>query len=110
MKWFWVFLGLYLYIYISKRNGIIFPPIVQYYLSDLLAVPVVASLSVWFMRWSLQRKKFVLQGWQVIFIVIIFSIVFEMLLPLFMKRYTADILDVLMYITGGLFFWTVMNK
>lgn len=110
MKWLWLFLTIYLIIYLVKKSGFIFPSLVQYYLSDLLAVPVVAGLSIQFMRWIMQDKSLVLQAWQVIFITILFSILFEALLPLFMERYTGDIADVLMYCTGSLFFWKVMNK
>jgi len=38
------------------------------------------------------------------------SLVFEGLLPLISKTYTADWMDVLLYIFGGLFFYKVMNK
>lgn len=110
MKWLWVFLTIYLIIYLVKKSGFIFPLLVQYYLSDLLAVPVVAGLSIQFMRWAMQDKSLILRAWQVIFITALFSILFEVLLPLFMERYTGDIADVLMYCAGSLFFWKVMNK
>ncbi|MDR6782351.1 glycopeptide antibiotics resistance protein [Pedobacter africanus] len=110
MKWLWVFLTIYLSIYLVKTTGYIFPPPIQYYLADLLAVPVVAGLSMCFMRYLTQNKNCILKSWQVIFILILFSISFECLLPLFMKRYTGDVVDVLLYCMGSLFFWKVMNK
>ncbi|SMC97218.1 hypothetical protein [Pedobacter africanus] len=110
MKWLWVFLTIYLIIYLVKMTGFIFPPLVQYYVSDLLAVPVVAGLSIQFMRWLLQDSSLVLRAWQVIFITTLFSFLFEILLPLLMERYTGDVVDVLMYCTGSSFFWKAMNK
>jgi len=42
--------------------------------------------------------------------VIYVAIVFEGFLPYLSKTYTADWIDVLLYILGGLFFYKVMNK
>lgn len=105
-----MFLAIYLTLYLAKGAGFIFPTMIQCYLADLLAIPVVATLSMYFMRWLLQNKGFQLSSWQVIFIILLFSVAFEILFPLFIKRYTGDVIDVLMYIGGGLFFWKVMNR
>ncbi|WP_152969681.1 hypothetical protein [Pedobacter sp. Hv1] len=96
--------------YVANRLGYIFPNLIQFYLSDLLAVPVIATLSLWLMRWLLSQQNFVLVYWQLIFIIMMCSIIFEVLLPYFMERYVSDSVDVLMYLLGGGFFWKVMNK
>lgn len=110
MKWFWIFLVSYLAIYLAKMSGFIFPALIHYYFTDLLAIPITATLSMWFMRLLLQNRNLLLSRWQVTFIVIWFSVVFEIVLPLFMKRYTGDALDVLMYIAGGLFYWKMIRQ
>ena len=75
------------------------------------AIPVIANLALWFNRvFLIKNNYYILSLGQVIFIVIYVSIVFEGLLPLISKTYTADWLDILLYIFGGSFFYMVMNK
>lgn len=109
-RWFWLFALTCLSVYTGNKMGYIFPAPVQFYLNDLLAVPVAATLGMWFMRWVLKEDSLVLVKWQVIFIVTFFSLLFEGLLPLLMKRYTGDPVDIGAYIAGGFFFWKVMNR
>ena len=81
------------------------------YLDDAVAIPVIASLGLWFQRVFIYKNNYyVLAPGHVAFIVIYVSLIFEGLLPLLSKNYTADWIDVLLYITGGLFFFRVMNK
>ena len=109
-KLFWPFSLVALFVYSMNKVGYVFPDLIQFYLNDLLVVPIVATLGMWLMRWVLQQRDLVLVQWQVIFIVVAFSVVFEMVLPFLMKRYTGDPIDVLMYFIGGLFYWKIMNK
>lgn len=109
-KWFLSFFIIWLFIYSMNKSGYTFPNLIQFYLTDLLAIPVVGTLGLWFMRWVLNQKSFVLSYPQVLWIVLLFSCSFEMILPLFMDRYTGDPIDIGLYIIGGLFFLGVMNK
>jgi len=108
--WFWPFLATCLFSYSSNKLGYRFPDLIQFYLSDLLAIPVVATLGLCLMKFLRQQKHYVLLKWQIVYVVITFCFAFELLLPLLMRRYTGDILDILMYFLGGLFFWKMMNK
>ncbi len=107
---FWSFSLISLFVYIMNKAGYIFPNLIQWYLNDLLVVPIVATLSKWFMRLVLQQSDFILMLWQVVFIVVAFSVIFEMVIPFWMERYTSDPVDVITYTIGGLFYWKVMNK
>lgn len=109
-KLFWSFSLVGLFVYSMNKAGYVFPDPIQFYLNDLLVIPIVATLGMWLMRAVLQQRDLILVRWQVIFTVAAFSIVFEMILPFLMKRYTADPIDVLIYLIGGLFYWKMMNK
>jgi hypothetical protein len=108
-KWFSLFSFIALFIYLMNKAGYVFNDFVQFYVNDLLVVPLTATLAMWFMRMLLQQKKLALRSWQILFIVMMYSLLFEALLPHFIKRYAGDPVDVLMYIAGGLFFYKVMN-
>ena len=96
--------------YLEKSLGI-FVPIYHAYGDDLMAMPVVFGLCLQVMRWihplgsqlTFSRK-------QVIIGLAYFSIVFEIVLPLISKAYTADPLDVICYGLGTLVFLKFMNK
>ncbi|GEO04898.1 hypothetical protein AAE02nite_25620 [Adhaeribacter aerolatus] len=80
------------------------------YLNDVLCLPVVLTLALW-----LQQKLFPrtarsrLNGVQVVFTVIYFSVFFEGILPTFSKRYTRDYWDILAYVTGGFIYYWFLN-
>ena len=109
--WFLVFCVLWVVFYVAKisHHPILF---LHGHFTDLLAVPVIANLGLWFQRIIAgKRSIYVLKPGHVIFIVVYISLVFEWLLPKYdPQKYTGDWLDVLLYILGGLFFFFVMNK
>ncbi|HEY4323742.1 MAG TPA: hypothetical protein VGN20_07140 [Mucilaginibacter sp.] len=95
---------------IARKTGHPLPAI-NGYIGDALAIPVIANLGLWFQRiFIIKSDYYVLGVKHVVFIVIYVSLVFEGLLPFLSKTYTADWIDVVLYITGGLFFYLVMNK
>lgn len=86
-------------------------PYVNGFINDAFAIPVIANLGLWFQRmFVIKNNYYVLAPWHVIFIVIYVSLVFEGLLPLLSKAYTADWTDVTLYVFGGIFFYVIMNK
>ena len=85
--------------------------LVNGYIDDLIAIPVIANLGLWFQRvFLIKNDHYVLSPWHVVFMVIYVSLLFEGILPHVSKTYTADWIDVLLYVIGGLFFYLVMNK
>jgi hypothetical protein len=86
-------------------------PYVNGYIDDVFAIPVIANLGLWFQRVFIYKNNYyVLSPLHVVFIVVYVSIVFEGLLPWLSKTYTADWIDVMLYVLGGTFFYFVMNK
>jgi hypothetical protein len=87
------------------------PPVINGYINDAAAIPVIANLGLWFQRvFIIKNNYYVLAPRHVIFIVVYVSLIFEGILPIFSKTYTADWIDVLLYAIGGLFFYKMMNK
>ena len=109
--WFLVFCILWTVFYFAKISHC---PILllQGHFTDLLAVPVIANLGLWFQRFFAgKRSMYVLKAGHVIFIVIYISFVFEWLLPKYNPvKFTGDWMDVVLYILGGVFFFRWMNK
>lgn len=86
-------------------------PLVNGYINDAWAIPVIANLGLWFQRSIvICSNYYVLSYRQVIFIVAYVSLLFELLLPYYSKTYTSDWIDVLLYMLGGIFFYKIINK
>ncbi len=109
-RWFIAFILIWLCLFICRKSH--YPvPYLNDYLGDALAIPVIANLGLWFKRiLIIKNDYYVLSAKQVAFIVIYVSLVFEGLLPLTSKIYTADYKDLLLYVLGGIFFYKIMNK
>lgn len=86
-------------------------PWLNSYFTDFFAVPVITNTGLWLQRvFIIKNNYYVLSPLQVVFMVVYISLLFEGVLPLISKTYTADWMDVLLYCIGGLFFYFVMNK
>lgn len=86
-------------------------PLINGYIDDAIAIPIIANLGLWFQRvFIFKTNYYVLSPWHIIFIVAYVTLIFEILLPLYSKTYTADWIDVLLYMISGLFFFKVLNK
>lgn len=108
--WFIAFCLIWFALFLARKKGFPVPGLAGEYLTDLLAVPVVAQLGLWFQRLMYKDEHYRLSAGHIIFIVIYISLVFELILPHFSHRYTADFADVFCYVIGGVFFWKVMNR
>ena len=109
-KWFLSFSLVWFIIFVCTKIGYYFYWPIQYYLIDLLAVPIIAQLCLWWMRLILQNAKYQLPKWNILLLIIALSLVFEVYLPTKNARYTGDCFDVIMYCFGGLFFVKIMNN
>jgi len=109
-KWFIAGCAIWLLVFISRKVG--HPlPYLNGYIDDAFAIPVIADLGLWFQRgFIIKSNYYTLSVWHVVFITVYVTLVFEVLLPLISKTYTADWLDALLYVIGGIFFYRVMNK
>ena len=101
---------IWLTIYTSNLFGHQFYWLIQFYLLDLIAVPILAQIGLWWMRLIKGKRNELLSIWHIAFIVLSLSFVFEFYMPKHQTRYTADVWDILMYFLGGFFFYFVMNK
>lgn len=94
---------------ILELTGIYIEPLFGY-LDDLLCMPLVLTLILAAERAYFDARRFVLPWHYTLAAVVLFSLTFEGLLPLFSQRHTADLLDVLAYSGGALLFHFTVNK
>jgi len=108
----WFILGCLIWLLVFAARIFRHPlPYVNGYITDAFAVPVIANIALWLQRmFIIKSNYYVLSPMQVAFLVLYISLLFEGLLPMISKIYTADWIDVLLYVFGGIFFYVLMNK
>lgn len=78
-------------------------PLLNGYLTDILAVPVIAQLCLWATRrFVLRNPEYTYPFWYYLFMAGYLSIVFEWILPHWSSRYTSDAWDAVAYFAGAL--------
>lgn len=82
----------------------------SFYLTDLLCLPILLSLTLILVRrWFRGRVEYLTLA-QVVFVWLYLSVVFEWVLPSLSTRYVSDPLDVMYYAIGGLVFLFFQTK
>ncbi|MBT3251658.1 MAG: hypothetical protein HOB17_10740 [Candidatus Marinimicrobia bacterium] len=85
-------------------------PVMRYYLDDLVLLPIFLPILGWIFKMAGLTDVVEISMFQVILSVIYFSIIFEVMLPVFFQIGVADPMDVLMYILGGMITLLVFRK
>lgn len=92
---------------LEKGFGI-FIPIVHSYLDDLLCFPIVLTFGLAMYRYF--KPNYELSVWHIWPTVITYSVYFEWYLPQTSSVYTADFLDVVMYVLGAVIYQRFINQ
>ena len=97
-------------IYTMQRLNLSLPTIVTNYANDLLYLPLVLGAIEFIIRQLKKDSSFGLPLGFVIFLAISYSIYFEYYLPKVNSRYTADWIDLFLYLVGGIGYFFIGNK
>ena len=96
--------------YVENSLGL-FLPYVHSYLDDVMAMPVVLGFALQVYRWIHPLKdRFAFTKIQILVAVSYFSLIFELLLPIWSETYVRDPWDVLFYGLGAIWFYFLINK
>ncbi|MDX5481196.1 MAG: magnesium citrate secondary transporter [Hymenobacteraceae bacterium] len=90
--------------------ALVFIPVLFSYLDDLLAMPIVLTVVLAAERAYFRDNSFVLPWTWVAGTVAAFAIVFEIALPPFSPKHTADWLDAVAYTLGAVLFFFTINQ
>ncbi len=87
-----------------------FLPALHSYLDDLLCLPIVLTVILAVQRrFVLRTAAYTLPFSHTLLAVVLYGVLFEIILPHFFRRGTADALDWLLYAAGGLIFHLRIN-
>ncbi len=110
---FWISVVLFIVNQALERIYGIFLPFIHAYLDDLLCMPIVLGIATQIIQWIHPAGKYYyLSNGHILIAVVMFSIVFELILPnTDPAHFTSDMLDILFYIAGAfLFYWLITRK
>lgn len=92
-------------IYWMQQLGIQLPLILNHYYNDFTVIPIVLSVSLWVARKMKHNPQIQLSLIKILALVAFYIVYFEIYLPKINPRYTADFIDAILYLVGGLMFF-----
>lgn len=84
-------------------------PLLDNYLDTLLCMPIFLGCLLIERRWLYKKPNFTFTAFEVGFMLIVLSIIFEIVFPWLSPNFTADWWDVLLYAVGGIVFYRFIN-
>ncbi|WP_281543240.1 hypothetical protein [Maribacter aestuarii] len=102
--YFPVFVTIAIFVYVAQQTAIDLPLLVNNYLNDLLCMPIVLKICQYLVRQFKSDRGLQIPITLALTLTVLYALYFELLLPKFNVRYTADTIDVLLYFAGALFF------
>lgn len=97
-------------IYIAQKLLIKLPTFVNNYVNDFLIIPIVLTICLFVLRWSRNDKNYQVSLGVIFYICVLYSVLFEVILPKYYTRYTTDVLDVILYFAGGFVFFVLQKN
>ncbi|MFP5470693.1 MAG: hypothetical protein ACLGGV_03790 [Bacteroidia bacterium] len=103
--------GVFLYVLqlLAKFNHLLLPSWYVNYAADVVCLPLILSITLVLMRKIKRWHYFYLTNGMLATSLISVSLTFEAILPLYDKKYTADVWDVLFYFIGVIFFYFIQQ-
>lgn len=92
-----------------QRSKLSLPVWINNHVNDLLFLPLTLGAITYIVSWLKKDIFFELSLGFVILSASFYSFYFEYYLPQFNSRYTGDVIDVILYFSGGFAFF-IMNK
>jgi len=89
--------SIYIALLVSKKAEVVLPTLLDSYLADFLCLPILLSLSLFILRIVKQNKSLFLSKMMIFVSFLYVSLLFEVFLPYFSIKYTADLLDLVAY-------------
>lgn len=107
---FITFSAIYLTIQLIRKLKVEIPEVINSYVTDFLFMPLLLMFSLWLTRVVKRDLTIKLTIPMIVISVILISFIFEYYLPKTSLLYTADKIDVLMYLLGGVSYYYIQNR
>jgi hypothetical protein len=104
--------GIFLYVLqlLAKFNYILLSSWYVNYAADVVCLPLILSITLVLIRKIKRWPFFYLTNGMFVVAISYTSILFEWILPRYFTKYTADIVDIVMYLVGLIIFYFVQQR
>jgi hypothetical protein len=92
-------------VFLLQQNCCHLPKIINNYYNDLIALPIVLSITLWTARKIKSNPTLQLTFFQCLAMALLYGWFFEVYLPQRNPRYTADFIDGILYVVGAILFY-----
>ncbi len=97
-------------IYLSSVFGIVLPRIIRFYVNDFLIIPMVLTVLLYTVRKTQNNRHKTISIFNILYLCLLYSLIFEFWLPKFQQRYTGDMMDVCLYFLSGILFYFLQKE
>jgi cytochrome bd-type quinol oxidase subunit 2 len=97
-------------IYVAQQFSLPLPHFVNNYVNDFLIIPIILTICLFILRWSKNDKNYQIPLSIILYLCVFYSLLFEGYFPTILERYTADIVDVILYFSSGIVFYILQQK
>lgn len=97
-------------VYVAQKLNLKIPNIIQFYLNDFLIIPIVLTISLIILRWSKDDENYQISIWLILYACSSYAFLYEYILPKFHLRYTADLIDIVLYFMSGFLFFILQKN
>jgi hypothetical protein len=97
-------------VYILQQLHVALPSIINNYLNNLLCMPVVLTLCLVVLQLIKKNYSLTIPIFVIASITLYYIVYFEWFLPKINARYTADPIDVVLYIIGAMVFYLMQKS
>lgn len=97
-------------VYILQQLNVALPSLINNYLNNLLCMPVVLTLCLIVLHLIKKNYSLTIPIFVIVSITLYYIVYFEWFLPKTNERYTADPIDVVLYIIGATAFYLMQKR
>ncbi|WP_242404056.1 hypothetical protein [Formosa agariphila] len=105
-----MFLAVASFIYLSSLFDLHLPKWIRFYVNDALCMPLVLSFCLIGVRFIKADQNIYLPVLSIVLLTLFYAVIFEWWLPQSNPRYTADWIDVGLYVLGSFVFSIFQRK
>lgn len=96
-------------IYVFQITGFKLPEIINNFVNDFLIIPIVLTICLFILRKTKNNPNYKIPLSIILYLCVLYSVLFEFILPNYLVRYTKDYIDILLYFAGGMVFYQLQK-
>ena len=98
------------FIYFAPMLDVQLPRWVRFYVNDFLITPIVLYICLQVLKRTKNNNLYKISVPIILYLCTLYSVLFEVIFPKYLVRYTQDCIDIALYFAGGFVFYILQKK